>query len=109
MKVLRVHDYEGAKIFITQHNNVFQYWFYFKGEMYMQWGAHPPRWYRWFLRPFGWELYTSPERDAIVRAYEEHAVRSIDHLIDPDAKHCAHNVVIKGNRAAVCPACNNKI
>ena len=108
MKVLRVHEYEGYKIFVVHHRALFQYWFSMDGEMFMQWGVHNPKWYRFILALFGKPLIEQGEMQSIVEAYQEHAVRSIDHIIDPDATHCPHNVVITGKMAAICAQCGKE-
>ena len=109
MKIIRQHEYQGTKIFIVQHRGLFQYWFSRDNEMYMQWGLHNPKWYRWIMALVGYPLIDERELIATVEAYQDNAVRSIDHLIDPEATHCPHNVVITGKHASKCAICDNEI
>lgn len=107
MRQIRLKTHEGIKIFIFQHGRIFQYWFSHKGEMFMQWGAHNPKWWRWILPLFGKPLYEEGDLNEQADAYESHAVRSIDNLFDPTSEHCPHDVKIGGEDPALCSACSS--
>lgn len=108
MKIVKMHEYEGSKIFVVRHHFLFQYWFSYEGNMYMQWGVHRPKWYRFIFALVGQPLITESEMASIVTAYQEHAVRSIDHIQDPEATHCEHNVVMTGKNATTCAICSQE-
>jgi len=108
MRQVRLKNYEGSKIFVFQHGTMFQYWFARDSELFMQWGTHRPKWWRWVLPLFNRPLLDEDEIQSIADAYVDHAVRSIDHILDPTVEHCSHNVKIGGKDPALCAICSNK-
>ncbi len=113
MRQTRLKNYEGSQIFVFQHETLFFYIFartndWEKGstQQFMHWGDHRPSGFmRRTLSYFGYGL-NEDEIKGIADSYVDHAVRSIDHLIDPEATHCEHNVVRTGKMAAKCAVCD---
>lgn len=106
MRQVRLKNYEGHQIFVFQHQALFQYWFTHNEQLFMQWGEHQPSWFRRIASRFGQPLFPEGELQAIADSYEEHAIRSLDNILDPTAKHCKHNVKVAGVNPALCARCN---
>ena len=113
MRQVRLKSYEGSQIFVFQHGTLFFYIFARgndKGvtQQFMQWGEHRP--HSLLLRLLSHVGYGMGEDEikAIADSYVDHAIRSIDHILDPsaDLTHCEHNVVRTGKRAAKCAICD---
>ena len=84
MKVIRTMDYEGVKIYVLQHWTMWQYFFHYEGNLYMQHVWASPQWWRWLMLPFGYSLYSKDSLDEVEKSMLSGAMRSIEKLQGKD-------------------------
>ena len=80
MRVAKTVHYGGTKIYVLQHNSLWQYYFHYKGELYMQHCWANPSWWRWLLLPFGGKLYDEGAGGEVEKSLLAGATASIDEL-----------------------------
>jgi len=73
-------DYKKKKIYVLRHWTMWQYFFYYKNELYQQHAFVRPQWWRWLMWPFGYPLYDKNTRDEAEKVILSGAIDSIDKL-----------------------------
>lgn len=80
MNIIRKMEYKGSTIQVMHHENIFMYFFYFDGELYMQHAWVEAELWRRILGRFGLFPYTQQQLDELEQAMLQGAMDSLDHL-----------------------------